>query len=325
MSEKEYLKNEVEKEKDYTWCKISNSGELLHFDWLYIKRKSDEFDKNIDQGIEDENVTMCKLVMLSRQQTVQKMIVFMERFLDYDNNTPAIVSYDPTKYNPPSPATFVFFHVGDDLTQPKRLVDSIRKTNAGADIVMCTDLKTPHIEGVTRRFEIEVNREYLMPSRWKAFYELNLESPAIYMDTDMVVLGSINLPALIGDRRFVFCFRSFDRMAPFDGEQRGLDFSEHHQKPLGIVYPVLACFTITKSGSEWKELYEKCASQPDKYQRWYGDQEVLREFVKSLKAHDFNYVEESKFACLPEYSVENSPFILHYTGDRKNFGLQDES
>lgn len=318
-SEKDYLKTVVndDNEEDYIWCKISDSGELQYIDWLYVKKKSEEFDKAGSDGYRDQMATTCKLMVLSRQQTIEKMMEFMERFFESDNNTPALISYDPTSLVPPPPATFVFFHVGDDLTQPKRLVDSLQKTNCGAEIIMCTDSSTPEIEGVTR-FETEVNREYIMSSRWKSFSELNLDRPAIYTDTDMRAQGFINLPSIIGNKKYVFCHRTFDQMTPFNGMQRDLDFSEHDGKPLGFVYPILACFVATKSGAEWKELYERCAAQPDKYQRWYGDQEVLRDFVKTLKVQDFNLVEESLFACLPEYVDKNFPFLVHYKGNRKN-------
>jgi hypothetical protein len=182
---------------------------------------------------------------------------------------------------------------------------------------MTTDSETPHIEGIGR-FEIQGDRERLIPYRLKAFATLALDEPAIYLDTDMVVLGKMDLALLLGNKRYAFCNRSFDRMAGFNGKQRGLDFSENDGRPMGFVYPILACFSVFRHGSDWAKLYDLCQSLPDKYLQWYGDQEALREFVNNLRADEFNLVEESQYACLPEHSDRNSPLIIHHEGNRKN-------
>ena len=316
MSDKDYLKRDVVQQQEQTWCRISNDGKLEHLDWFFIHQQASAFDQAGD-GARDNIMTMCKLAVLVRQQTIEKAAQLVARFGDFDNNTSAVVLYDPVRAAMPPPSTFVFFHVGDDVSMPAKLVDSIQKTNPGAEIVMCTDSATPALEGV-RRFECEVDRDYLMVARWKAYAELALNKPAVYLDTDMIVRGFVNASALLGDKKYVFLSRSFDRMVPFNGHQRGLDFSEHHERPMGMVYPVLGCFVITRGGTEWKTLHEQYTVLSDKYQRWYGDQEVLREMVNTLKASEFNLVEESMFACLPEYINGSSPIIVHYKGNRKN-------
>lgn len=316
MSDKDYLKRDVVQQQEQTWCRISNDGKLEHLDWFFIYQQASAFDQAGD-GARDNVMTMCKLAVLVRQQTIEKAAQLVTRFADFDNNTSAVVLYDPVRAAMPPPSTFVFFHVGDDVSMPAKLVDSIQKTNPGAEIVMCTDSATPALEGV-RRFECEVDRDRLMVARWKAYAELALDKPAVYLDTDMIVRGFVGAAALLGDKKYVFLSRSFDRMVPFNGQQRGLDFSEHHERPMGLVYPIIGCFIITRSGAEWKSMYEACAAQPDKYQRWYGDQEVLREMLNTLKASEFNLVEESMFACLPEHADRHSPIIVHYKGNRKN-------
>lgn len=316
MSEKDYLKRDVVKEEEQLWCRLSSDGKLEYIDWIFVEKKAIQFDIAGEAGARDNIMTMCKLMAVARQQTLEKCIHLLTRFAASDNDAAAVIMYDPTAKKV-TPATFVFFHVGDDLSQPTRLVDSIKKTNPDAKVVMCSDAATPALEGV-ERFDFQVDRERLMTSRWKAYKELNLAQPAVYLDTDMVVRGRVDLPALLGDKRFVFCRRTFDLMNPFNGSQRGLDFSEHDQRPVGTVYPILASFVATKSGAEWSELYERCAALPDKYHKWYGDQEALRDAVNSLKAADFNLVDEAVYSCLPEYAEQCSPFIVHYKGNRKN-------
>lgn len=316
MSEKEYLKRDVVKHEEQTWCRISTNGKLEHIDWIFVEQQAAQFDVMGDSGARDQTMMMCKLMVLVRQQTVEKCAHLLTRFMAFNNDAAAVIMYDPM-VKKVAPVTFVFFHVGDDLSQPTRLVDSIKKTNPDAEIVMCTDAATPFLEGV-KRSEFEVDRERLMMSRWRTYKELNLDRPAVYLDTDMVLRGRIDLPALLGDKCFVFCRRTFDLMNPFNGSQRGLDFSEHDGRPIGTVYPILGSLIVTRSGAEWSELCERYAALADKYHKWYGDQEVLRDAVNSLKAVDFNLVDEAIYSCLPEHAEKHSPFIVHYKGNRKN-------
>jgi hypothetical protein len=317
MSDKEYLKRDVVKQQDQTWCRISDKGELEYLDWVFIEQQALQFDIAGENGARDQIMTMCKLISAARKQTLQRVSTLVTNFAGGSNDAAGVLMYDPTTVVLPPPVAFVFFHVGDDVSQPLRLVDSIKKTNPGSEIHMCTDAETPAIEGVTR-FEQQVDRERLMTERLRCYAALKLETPAVYLDTDMVVRGRLNLNMILGDKKYAFCNRSFDKMTSFNGNQRGLDFSEHDGRPIGLVYPVVACFVAARTSADLWPIFDLCLKLPDKYHRWYGDQEALREFVNTLKASEFNLVEESLIACLPEYIGSSSPLIVHYKGARKN-------
>jgi hypothetical protein len=317
MSEKEYLKRDVVKQEEQTWCRITDDGRLEYLDWVFIEQQAALFDQAGSTGVRDNVMTMCKIAILARQQTLERAITLLSRFATYSNDTAAVTLYDPINAALPKPATFVFFHVGDDTTQPARLIDSIEKTNPGARIIMLTDKFTPALEGVVR-CDFDVDRDHLMTERLRYYTALELNEPAVYLDTDMVVRGFINLPAILGDKKYTFCARSFDRMIPFNGQQRGLDFSEHHDRPIGLVFPYVACFIAARTSADLLPLFDRCRALDDKYQQWYGDQEALREFINTLKVTEFNLIEEAVIACLPEYIGNSSPLIVHYKGARKN-------
>lgn len=312
---KEYLKRDEIKKTEQTWCKISEN-KIEHLDWIFVEQQALQFDAIGDAGVRDNIMTMCKLLVLVRQQTIDKTIEMLTRFKDSNNDASAVIMYDPLAKKP-SPATFVFFHVGDNVDLPIKLVDSIKKTNPKSRIVMCTDAATPKIESVERR-EFEVDTERLMYSRWKAYSKLDFDTAALYLDTDMIVRGIVDVDALLDGKDYVFCSRSFDKFVGFNGKQRGLDFSEYHNRPIGTLYPILGCFVATRSSAQWKTLFEAYAKLDDKFKRWYGDQEILRDFSTSLKIDEFNLVEESQYACLPEHVGQSSPHIVHYKGNRKN-------
>ena len=213
-----------------------------------------------------------------------------------------------------SMSTFVFFHVGDDLEWPTRMVASLRAFNPGAEIIQVTDRVTATVEGVTWAYPTEGDREFLMHWRLAAFARLGLDEPALYLDTDMVVKAPIKPSTLVLDEVCVPCRRSFNRDALFNPRQRGLDFSEYTGKTLDEVYPFVGCATVTRDAGPWEDMAEMFEALPEKFWRWYGDQEVLREYCRQTEVT----LPEYHFACLPEYLPQHPhPAIIHYKGARK--------
>jgi hypothetical protein len=215
-------------------------------------------------------------------------------------------------------STFVFFHVGADISQPTAMVASLRRHNPGAEIIQVTDKDTPTIPGVTWAHPTEGNPEYLMLWRTRAFAALQLAQPALYMDTDMLVRRPLHPELLLGDAVIAVTRRSFMREAIFNAKQRGQDYSEHANKTLDAVYPYIGCCTITPDGFAWEQLAEMYDRLEPKYKTWYGDQEVLREYVNRLPPFVVAHLPEHQYACLPEHFGEHpNPVIAHYKGNRK--------
>jgi hypothetical protein len=214
-------------------------------------------------------------------------------------------------------STFVFFHVGPDLTMPTAMVASIRHHNPGAEIIQVTDNVTPTVSGVTWAHPTSGDPEFLMLWRTQAFAALQLAAPALYMDTDMLVRRPVHPEMLLGDAVIAVTRRTFMREAIFNVHQRGQDYSEHANKTLDQVYPYIGCGTITQDGAAWAKLAEMYEALPPKYKAWYGDQEVLRDYVNSLPPFVVQHLPEHQYACLPEHFGAFSPVIAHYKGNRK--------
>ena len=92
---------------------------------------------------------------------------------------------------------FVFFHVGD-ITQPQLLTSSIKKFNPESKIYFITDLSTKDIEGVTKTVRLDLDSENLMISRLEGFSKLELNKPAVYIDTDVLVVKPIPISLFEG-------------------------------------------------------------------------------------------------------------------------------
>jgi hypothetical protein len=210
---------------------------------------------------------------------------------------------------------FCFFHIGHGTDQPQMLVDSIRKFNPNAEIIYCTDIQSPKIDGVTHRLEFTGNPNEIMTFRLKSFADSKIEEPAIYLDTDMLCLKSFNPAKFLDNKDLCICERSFGKDHLFNANFRGLNYFEYTQKSFGEVYPYLACATITKNSTIWQELSNACNALSEKFRIWYGDQEALKIIAKTKSNNQLGFIPEHTFACLPEYQHYASQAIfLHFKG-----------
>lgn len=210
---------------------------------------------------------------------------------------------------------FCFFHIGNDLSCPQMLVDSIRKFNSNPEIVYCTDRQSPNVNGVTHRLEFDGNPDEIMIFRLNSFANSMINEPAVYLDTDMLCLGPFNPAKVLGNKDLCICERSFGKSLFFNGNFRGLNYLEYHQLPLGEVYPYLACTTITKNSEIWVDIADVCDGLSEKFRIWYGDQEALKVIAKRKSNQQLGFIPEHTYACLPENEnyISQAAF-LHFKG-----------
>ena len=219
---------------------------------------------------------------------------------------------------------FVFFHVGDDVAMPQKMVNSIREHMPDAYIIMCTDHTTPRVDGVSETIMGTYDRTKLMEARLKAFSDALVEVPAMYIDTDMIFNAPVNPTQLLGNREVMVCRRSFHRDSLFNVNMTGFDMSEYEGDTMDQVYPYLACATITRDYKAWMGMHGLLTAViPDKYKVWYGDQEAIKIMAQGMDQTNVGHLNEWEYACLPEFEDEIvrvglMPKIIHYKGDRKN-------
>jgi tetratricopeptide (TPR) repeat protein len=218
----------------------------------------------------------------------------------------------------PSYNHFAFFHVGDDISQPQKMVKSLLRHNPDAYITMYTDKDTPDVMGITRRVDTAVNREELCYHRVKAYAETYASSilPAMYLDTDMLVQGEIVVKDLLEPHRDVaFLRREFQRDGVFNVDQRGINFSEYEGKTIDEVYPYVGCTIVAKNPQVWKDLLAIYDALDPKFRKWYGDQEALRIYAEKYPER-VSEINESVYGCLPEHKTDDAK-ILHFKGEAR--------
>jgi hypothetical protein len=209
---------------------------------------------------------------------------------------------------------FVFFNVGDTFC-PTLLTKSIKKFNPDSKIFYITDKKSKNIEGVTNTIRINCNTKELMISRLLGFSQLKLNSPAIYLDTDILVAN--NIPnELFNQNEIYLCKRSFAIDGIITTPFKGIDLSEYKDKTMGEIYPFLACFTYTTNYKFWEECYEILLNLNKKFHYWYGDQEALR-IINDQKKFNIGYLNESLVCPIPEMLNKTKVYTIHFKGPNR--------
>ncbi len=211
--------------------------------------------------------------------------------------------------------TFVFLHVGNDPVG-ELLVQSIRRSNPNSRLIQCADPLTGQVTGTTDIYRHDGDISNLMTFRLQAFSALGLQEPAIYLDTDMLVLTKLDSEVILSGADVACCERSFGRDSLINTSFRGMNLSEYKGKTLNEVYPILAAFTVTRTSSFWSVCSDRLQELDKKFHFWYGDQEAIRD-VAGLNRFDVRLIPESIYACLPEFSKRTSPKVIHFKGAQR--------
>lgn len=215
-------------------------------------------------------------------------------------------------------STFVFLHLGTDPSLPTSLVRSIRRHISDAYIIQCTDSVSIAISGVDKVARLNIDSSKIMLARLQAFSGLGLDKPALYLDTDMLMLRPFDPAALLSNgATTAVCRRSFQRDVLFNHRMRGLDFSEYEGKTLDQVFPIIACATVTANPEFWEDCLYALEIMDEKYHIWYGDQEAMKVVAESPN-HHISHIPEKLYGCLPEIIDPSiDPFLLHFKGPKR--------
>jgi hypothetical protein len=213
----------------------------------------------------------------------------------------------------------VFLHSGKDPHQPSLMVRSFRKHNPEFRIVQVSDADSPAVNGVDEVVRHANTERQLMLLRMRCFAAMPVDEPTWFFDTDMLCVRPLELA--VPDTGVAVCQREFAREAIFNHQFGGMDLSEYAGRALGWVYPYVACATYVHKSEFWRDCLAELEGLDPKFHHWYGDQEAIRNVVKSQR-HDVQMLRESLYACLPEHSSPLPPFVFHYKGQRKPLMLE---
>lgn len=225
-----------------------------------------------------------------------------------------------------------FLHVGQDIIYPTLLVQSIRAHNPQATILQCSDLDTPQVDGTDAVQRLEGDVVNLMTFRLSCFSRLKVETPTIFLDTDMLCLQKLDLFRILHDNDIAVCrrqlgakhlFRTYINLESISGS---INLTEYTGKRLEEIWPYLACATVTKSSNFWTECLQNLLQLDPKFHLWFGDQEAIRNVVGSKK-YKTTLLPEIVYACLPEAQplYGKQVKLLHFKGPARKKVMIDHA
>ncbi len=215
---------------------------------------------------------------------------------------------------------FAFFWVGQDISIPLALVDSIRLTyGEQAYIYQLSDKKTESIKGVNEIIRDELPNE-IMLARLKAYSLIKTQNTTLFLDADSLVIQKLKLPDF---NKFKACLVKRDDQTSILNHNYPEYYPEFFNQKIIDIMPILFGLIVTPDGGKlFDELFKNALKLPDRFHRWYGDQMAMaQEWIKNkenyllLKQEEYLFVTRTslKKAQL-EVLMKNGVKIITFKG-----------
>ena len=89
-------------------------------------------------------------------------------------------------------------------------VSSIKKNHPDVNIVQCTDLNTPKVDGTNMILRENIDQNKMMEARIFLYSKLNFNTTSIFLDTDMLLVRKIPIESFIDKANIFLLKRSFN-------------------------------------------------------------------------------------------------------------------
>lgn len=202
---------------------------------------------------------------------------------------------------------FAFFWVGNDISIPSALVDSIRFTYGDeAYIYQLSDKKTEPIKGVNEIIRDELPNE-IMLARLKAYSHIKTQNTTLFLDADSLVIQKLKLPDF---NKYRACLVKRDDQTSILNHNYPEYYPEFFNQKMVDIMPILFGLIITPDGGKlFDGLFKIALKLPNRFHRWYGDQMAMaQEWAKNKKNYLLLKQEEYLFVTrtsLKKAQLEN--------------------
>ena len=215
---------------------------------------------------------------------------------------------------------FAFFWVGNDISIPSALVDSIRFTYGDeAYIYQLSDKKTEPIKGVSEIIRDELPNE-IMLARLKAYSLIKTQNTTLFLDADSLVIQKLKLPDF---NKYRACLVKRDDQTSILNHNYPEYYPEFFNQKMVDIMPILFGLIITPDGGKlFDGLFKIALKLPDRFHRWYGDQmAIAQEWIKNkenyllLKQEEYLFVTRtSLIKAQLEDLMKNGVKIITFKG-----------
>ncbi len=215
---------------------------------------------------------------------------------------------------------FAFFWVGNDVSIPSALVDSIRFTYGDeAYIYQLSDKKTQPIKGVNEIIRDELPNE-IMLARLKAYSLIKTQNTTLFLDADSLVIQKLKLPDF---NKYRACLVKRDDQTSILNHNYPEYYPEFFNQKMVDIMPILFGLIITPDGGKlFDGLFKIALKLPDRFHRWYGDQMAMaQEWIKNkenyllLKQEEYLFVTRTSLnKAQLEDLIKNGVKIITFKG-----------
>ena len=215
---------------------------------------------------------------------------------------------------------FAFFWVGNDISIPLALVDSIRFTYGDeAYIYQLSDKKTEPIKGVNEIIRDELPHE-IMLARLKAYSLIKTQNTTLFLDADSLVIQKLKLPDF---NKYRACLVKRDDQTSILNHNYPEYYPEFFNQKIIDIMPILFGLIVTPDGGKlFDELFKNALKLPDRFHRWYGDQMAMaQEWIKNkenyllLKQEEYLFVTRTSLnKAQLEDLIKNGVKIITFKG-----------
>lgn len=215
---------------------------------------------------------------------------------------------------------FAFFWVGNDISIPLALVDSIRFTYGDeAYIYQLSDKKTEPIKGVNEIIRDELPNE-IMLARLKAYSLIKTQNTTLFLDADSLVIQKLKLPDF---NKYRACLVKRDDQTSILNHNYPEYYPEFFNQKIIDIMPILFGLIVTPDGGKlFDELFKNALKLPDRFHRWYGDQMAMaQEWIKNkenyllLKQEEYLFVTRTSLnKAQLEDLIKNGVKIITFKG-----------
>jgi len=215
----------------------------------------------------------------------------------------------------------VFFWVGQDISIPALLVRSIRRhLDPGIEVVQSSDRNTPQVPGASR-FKTMNLTPSIMVARLEAYASLAIDEPTLYLDADMLVMRSFDLPELQPNEVGVTLRLEQDDRLIHEQTSEWRNFPEFRGKMLSEVMPYIYAFVYAGSEVLFMRQLVALRKAARRFHAWYGDQVSLKKELEGGRFTVRNFdgsIYNRTLATRMEYqelaASADAPCIVHFKG-----------
>lgn len=196
-----------------------------------------------------------------------------------------------------------FFWIGDDITIPSILVESILNIyENNIEIIQLTNYETNRIPGVTKSLRANLSQD-IMVARLQAYSLIPSDDQlTFFVDADSILLNKINLTELDSNLKYFVLRENMDDQINHLYPEF---YPEFIGKKMGEVMPFLFGAMVMANGNIFfHDLLKKCLNLPARFHRWYGDQIALYAKILEENPNSYKYLDIKKHLFIVRSGLE---------------------